>query len=215
LQEASPGICSIAENARDDAQRACSQLRYRWASLFDAADVLRFGKDLFVQLSSATNAAGISWLRRHFEPRGFRIHEVRFDQPYLPLHVDGPIMAPRPGLLMQCPTAMPLDPKLHELFRKNDWEIVIAGEPTRTKGHNIDWDTRVLVYNVFSLDPKTICVEAAETRYMDQLDELGLEVIPVDFYDVAPFGGGLHCGTVDIYREGECEDYLPKQIEGF
>ena len=50
---------------------------------------------------------------------------------------------------------------------------------------------------------------------MEQLDGLGLNVIPVEFSDVAVFGGGLHCSTVDIYREGDCEDYLPEQIEGF
>ena len=25
------------------------------------------------------------------------------------------------------------------------------------------------------------------------------------------FGGGLHCCTADVYREGKCEDYFPKQ----
>ena len=50
---------------------------------------------------------------------------------------------------------------------------------------------------------------------MEQLDQYGFEVIPVDFFDVGPFGGGLHCATVDIFREGNCEGYFPKQIEGF
>ncbi len=72
-----------------------------------------------------------------------------------------------------------------------------------------------LSINVLVLDPKTVCVEASEIAQMEQFDKLGFEVIPVPFWDVAPFGGGLHCATVDIYREGSCEDYLPKQIEGF
>jgi glycine amidinotransferase len=50
---------------------------------------------------------------------------------------------------------------------------------------------------------------------MEQFDKLGLEVIPVPFWDVAAFGGGLDWATVDVYREGVCEDYFPKQIEGF
>ena len=69
--------------------------------------------------------------------------------------------------------------------------------------------------NTFSIDPKTVCVEAHETKYMDQLDKLGFEVVPVPFADVFPFGGGLHCATVDVYREGNCEDYFPNQIDGF
>jgi len=38
-----------------------------------------------------------------------------------------------------------------------------------------------------------------------------MEVIEVDFRDVYPFGGGLHCSTADVYREGKYEDYFPKQ----
>jgi len=44
-------------------------------------------------------------------------------------------------------------------------------------------------------------VEAAEVHMMEQLDQYGFEVIPVDFFDVGSFGGGLHCATVDIFRE--------------
>jgi glycine amidinotransferase len=67
--------------------------------------------------------------------------------------------------------------------------------------------------NTFSIDPKNVCVEANETKYMDKLDKLGFDVIPVPFADVYPFGGGLHCATVDVHREGNCEDYFPNQIE--
>ena len=34
--------------------------------LFDAADILRMGKDLFVQHGFTTNLKGSDWLRRHF-----------------------------------------------------------------------------------------------------------------------------------------------------
>jgi glycine amidinotransferase len=50
---------------------------------------------------------------------------------------------------------------------------------------------------------------------MEQFDQLGFEVIPVPVIDVSAFGGGLHCSTADVHREGSCEDYFPHQIEGF
>ena len=65
------------------------------------------------------------------------------------------------------------------------------------------------------LDQKTVCVESSETAQMEQFDKLGFDVIPVPFWDVAAFGGGLHCATVDVYREGQCEDYFPKQLKDF
>ena len=69
--------------------------------------------------------------------------------------------------------------------------------------------------NCLVIDTKTICIEAAETPMMELLDKYGFEVIPVPLFEVSPFGGGLHCATADVYREGTLEDYFPKQVEGF
>ena len=65
--------------------------------------------------------------------------------------------------------------------------------------------------NVLVLDPKTVCVEKSEVYQAEQLDKLGMEVLPIDLRDVYAFGGGLHCSTTDVYREGKLEDYFPKQ----
>jgi glycine amidinotransferase len=179
--------------------------------LFDAADMMRYGKDIFVQPSVVTNAPGIDWLRRHLEPKGFRLHEVNFGGDTQSIHIDCQFFSPRPGLLIQSPNTPPATPEFHELFKVNGWEIEVADASSGEKPDPSFW----LAYNVLSLDPNTICVEAKETRLMDQLDKLGLEVIPLEYANVAPFGGGLHCSTVDIFREGDREDYFPKQIEGF
>ena len=56
------------------------------------------------------------------------------------------------------------------------------------------------------IDHKTVCVEASEVHQMEQMDKLGMNVIPVPFRDAYAFGGGLHCATADVYREGTCED---------
>jgi glycine amidinotransferase len=182
--------------------------------LFDAADALRCGKDIFVQISLPTTRSGIDWLRRHMEPRGFRVHEVQFDT-VDPWHIDTTVFCPREGLLFQNPNWMPLTEEFHQLFRQNGWEIVECAPPGRTETHQYSSSSFYLGYNVFSLDPENICVEAAERPLMDQLASYGIEPLPVDFNNVSPFGGGLHCATVDVHREGECEDYFPKQIPGY
>ena len=38
-----------------------------------------------------------------------------------------------------------------------------------------------------------------------------MEVILVDLRDAYAFGGGLHCSTADVYREGSLKDYFPNQ----
>jgi glycine amidinotransferase len=182
--------------------------------LFDVADALRCGKDIFVQLSMPTTRSGIDWMRRHLEPKGFRVHEVQFDT-IMPWHIDTTVFCPREGLLFQNPNWMPLGEEFHELFRINGWEIVECAPPGRTETHRYSSSSFYLGYNVFSLDPANICVEAAEKPLMEQLASCGIEPIPVHFNNVSPFGGGLHCATVDVHREGECEDYFPRQIPGY
>lgn len=183
--------------------------------IFDAADIIRFGKDLFMQRSAITNAAGVEWLKRHFGSKGFRVHEVAFGGYPLPWHIDCTVFSPCEGMLFQNPDWMPLTPEFHELFKINGWEIVMSEPPSREKSHPYSFCSPYLSNNTFSIDPKTICVEAGEHRLMDQLDELDFEVIPVEFFEVSPFGGGLHCATIDLNRDGDCEDYFPKQIKGF
>lgn len=180
--------------------------------LFDAADVARFGKDLFVQKSMVTNDSGIDWLRRHYPDH--RVHKVTYKE-MLPWHIDATLIPLRPGLVLVNPERHPLNKAHNQLFKKNNWEIVAAPKSIRKEKMPLCTCSLWLNMNCLVLDTKTVCVEAAETPMMELLDKYGFEVIPVPFFEVSPFGGGLHCSTADVYREGTLEDYFPKQIDGF
>jgi len=181
--------------------------------LFDAADICRFGKDLFVQLSMVTNKSGVHWLRKHFP--NYNVHEVTFDND-VPVHIDATWIPLRPGLVLHCGERT-ADPEMVKFFQMNDWEIVPAARPGKTYKTlpRLCFCSPWLSINVLSLDEKTICVEASEVAQMEQFYKLGFEVVPVPFWDVAPFGGGLHCSTTDLYREGSMEDYFPKRYGRF
>ena len=180
--------------------------------LFDAADVGRFGKDLFVQASTATNAAGIDWLRRHFP--NHRVHTVHFLEES-PIHIDATFVPLRPGLVLLNPDRPPLVPALRDLFKKNDWEILESAKPSHEGNAPLSFCSQWLSMNCVVLDSETVCVEASETAQIKQLEKLGFDVISVPFWDASPFGGGLHCSTADVYRAGTCKDYFPEQVEEF
>jgi len=179
---------------------------------FDAADIVRFGKDLFVQKSMVTNDAGIDWLRRHYPDH--RVHKVRYKET-MPWHMDTTLVPLRPGLVMFNPVRTPLEKAQQELFEKNGWEIIIGPKSVLSKKRPMTFCSIWLNLNILSLDPKTVFVEASEEPVMELFAKHGLEVVPVPFYEVSPFGGGLHCSSADVYREGTFEDYLPKQVNGF
>ncbi|MBQ4133698.1 MAG: serine/threonine protein kinase, partial [Desulfovibrionaceae bacterium] len=193
--------------------------------LWDAADAARAGKDIFWQASALTNRAGMEWLRRYLSARGFRLHAVQFDSSsagyYRPWHIDVVVNMLRPGLMVVSNKKHIMDPKIVDLFRKNDWEIVQAVDPeyqwnetftlsATPQGKGVQGPNWISM-NTFSLSPKEICVSDKEHGYMEQLNKLGVEVIPVSYDKVYKFGGMLHCTTLDVYREGKCEDYFPNQ----
>lgn len=176
--------------------------------LFDAADITRFGKDLFVQHSFTTNLKAMDWLRRHFPDH--RVHAVNFPGDLHPIHIDATFTPLRPGLILSNPMRQ-LPEHQKEVFARNGWEIVLAAKPAHAERPPLCEGSVWLSMNTLVLDPQTICVEASEVYQQEQLEKLGFEVVPVPFRDVYEFGGGLHCATADVCREGTCEDYFPRQ----
>jgi glycine amidinotransferase len=176
--------------------------------LFDAADILRFGKDLVVQHGFTTNLKGIDWIKRHYKDH--RVHAVNFPGDPYPIHIDATFTPIKPGLIINNPQRrLPKEQRI--LFEKNDWKIIDAAQPAHNAPPALCYSSIWLSMNVLVLDPKTVCVEKSEVYQAEQLDKLGMEVIPVEMRDAYAFGGGLHCCTADVYREGVLEDYFPNQ----
>lgn len=178
--------------------------------LFDAADVMRLGKDLFIQHGLTTNRKAMEWLRRMYPD--FRIHAVNFPGDPYPIHIDATFVPLKPGLILNNPQRK-LPKEQRKIFEANDWEIIDAAMPAHKEPPALCYSSVWLSMNMLVIDHKTVMVEASEVHQMDQLDKLGFNVIPVPFRDAYPFGGGLHCATADIYREGDCLDYFPNQVE--
>jgi glycine amidinotransferase len=174
--------------------------------LFDAADIVRCGKDLFVQHGFTTNLKGIDWLRRHFP--NHKIHALNFPGDPLPSHIDCTFLPLRAGLVLSNPLRPPL-PEQIAVFEKNDWQILPAAQPAHNQSPPLCYSSVWLSMNVLSLDQSTVCVEASEIYQMEQFDKLGFEVVPVPFREAYAFGGGLHCATTDIWREGTSSDLFP------
>ena len=144
--------------------------------LFDAADILRFGKDLIVQHGFTTNLKGIDWLRRHFP--NHRVHTVNFPGDPYPIHIDATFTPIRPGLILNNPQRK-LPKEQRKLLRKWMGNCICCStctQYTATFCYSSVW----LSMNVLVLDPKTVCVEKTEIYQAEQLDKLGMEVLPID-----------------------------------
>ncbi|SDT80592.1 arginine deiminase family protein [Actinoplanes derwentensis] len=178
--------------------------------VFDAADMTRMGRDVFVQESMTTNRPGIAWLRRELEPRGLRVHPVHFPLDFFPSHIDCTFVPLRPGLVLTNPDR-PIKDEDATFFTKNDWRFLDAPEASSTNDEMPKYcqSSRWLSMNVLSISPDTIICEDSEVGVHRLLRAEGFEVITVPFRNVYEFGGSLHCATWDVRRTGECADYFP------
>lgn len=178
--------------------------------IFDAADCSRFGRDIFVQESMTTNRPGIRWLKKHLEPRGFRVHTVHFPLDFFPSHIDCTFVPLRPGLVLTNPER-PILKGEEKVFEDNGWEFITAPQPTSTNDEMPMFcqSSKWLSINVFSISPTKVICEEREKPLQDLLTKHGFEVFPIPFRNVFEYGGSLHCATWDVRRNGECEDYFP------
>jgi glycine amidinotransferase len=174
--------------------------------VFDAADFVRCGRDLFVTRSNVTNRMGIEWLRRHLG-ESYRIHEIE-SRCRTPMHIDTTFMPLAPGKLLVNPDYIDVT-RLPELFRS--WDILVAPEPDPIGDpllRLISMCGKWLSMNVLMLDPRRVVVERHHTGMIRALERWGFEPIPCDFMHYAAFGGSFHCATLDIRRRGGLQAYF-------
>jgi glycine amidinotransferase len=186
-------------------------LRYmitEFEPVFDAADFVRCGRDLFGIRSNVTNASGFEWLRRHLARDGYRVHELQH-RCRTAMHIDSTFVPLCPGKVLVNPEYM--DPaKLPAIFKT--WDILVAPRPDPAP--RSAWRFRVsqcspwISINVLMLDPKRVVVEASQKTLIAAFRDWGFQPIPCPFLNYAPFGGSFHCATLDIRRRGELESYF-------
>ncbi|MEO9874207.1 MAG: amidinotransferase [Anderseniella sp.] len=186
------------------------EVRYvinEWEPVFDAADFVRCGRDIFVIKSNVTNEMGIQWLQRHLGSK-FRIHTLRGKCPQ-PMHIDTTFMPLAPGKVLINPEYIDAD-GLPDMFR--NWDILVAPEPDPIVGDRMLELTSMcgkwLSMNVMMIDEKRVICEKHHVGMIKALEGWGFEPIPCSFLHYAPFGGAFHCATLDIRRRGGLEDYF-------
>jgi glycine amidinotransferase len=168
--------------------------------VFDAADFLRFGRDLVVQHSHVTNDFGIEWLRRAVGDE-FTVHVIEVNDPHA-MHIDATLMPLAPGRLLVNPERYVPSP----LFA--DWELIEAPRSTLPGDWPMYFCSPWVNMNLLSLDERTVVVESHEQPLIDELNRRGFDCVPVDFRHVYSFGGSFHCVTTDIRRDADNGQYL-------
>ena len=174
---------------------------------FDAADFLRFGRDIIGQRSNVTNDFGIEWLRRCLGDE-YRVRIMDFDDAH-PMHIDATIMPLKPGLMLVNPERAPralAERMKRSLFK--GWDLVEVPRPVMPDDHCLYMTSKWINMNVVSIDEERVLVEAEDAPMAKFFKNLGLKPIPVPFRHFNTFGGSFHCATCDVRRVGGYDTFL-------
>lgn len=174
-----------------------------YEAVFDAADFIRCGRDIFGQKSNVTNSFGIEWLRRHLGEK-YTIHEIQ-SKCKTPIHIDTTLVPLAPGVMLYNPKFVDKD-KLPDILDK--WDIFEAPEPNIPPGTGFPMSSTWISMNILNIDEKKIIVEKYQKNLIKFLEDLGFIPIPCNFHNFYNFGGSFHCASLDIRRRGTLKSYF-------
>jgi N-dimethylarginine dimethylaminohydrolase len=174
---------------------------------FDAANVLRFGRDLIYLVSGTGNELGGHWLQSILGDE-FRVHFLK--DVYYGSHIDSTIVALRPGLVLCNPSRLN-DETLPPILKQ--WKVLYSPPMENTGRHSPEYVAQSIGsdwidMNAFSISPNLVVVDHNQVSLMKLLEKNGLDVIPLRLRHSKMMGGGPHCVTLDVRRKGTMDRYF-------
>jgi len=175
--------------------------------VFEAANVLRLGRDVLYQVSRSGNELGLRWLESTLALLDdIRVHPLRGVYEYT--HIDSTIALLRPGLVMLNPARIPRH-AVPAVFR--GWDVVWCPEiEPRTTALPYTLSEPWISMNLLMVDPEHAIVDADQPALPRVLEQHGITPIPHRLRHARILGGGFHCVTLDVIRDGGPESYLDR-----
>ncbi len=173
--------------------------------IFDAANVLRLGRDILYLVSDSGNELGCHWLQSTLGNQ-YKVHPCR--NMYSGIHIDTTLVVLRPGLILLNPTVN--IESLPAILRK--WDIIYAPEMNEVHyeaARNYPYSaSKWLGMNLLMLSPTLAAVDSNQTALIKLLESHKIDVLPVLLRHGRVLGGGPHCITLDTRRTGSLESYF-------
>jgi len=170
--------------------------------LFDAANILRIGKDILYLISNSGNALGAQWLQSILGSE-YRVHTCY--NVYNHKHIDTTFTFLRPGLVLVNPERIN-DQNMPALIK--NWDKISCPEMVDV-GYvgQFPLSSTWIGMNFLMINPNLAIVEKRQIHLIKVLEKYGIDTIPLQLRHPRTLGGGFHCATVDVRRKGNLEDY--------
>lgn len=169
---------------------------------FDAANIMKCGKDLFYLVSNSGNRFGAQWLQTTLGDK-YRVHVL--DNVYAFVHLDTTLIPLAPGVVLL--NAKRVGEHNCPAYFKN-WKKLYFNDPVETP-YVDHWAPASpwLGMNVVSITETLVAVEERQTHLIKLLEDNGFDVMRVRMRHCRTLSGGPHCATLDTVRVDEYNDY--------
>lgn len=176
--------------------------------IFDAANIVRLGRDLLCQVSNSGNKLGFQWLKTILEPLGYRIHVA--ERYYSFAHFDSTVLPLRPGLVLFNADRLSSD-WYPPIFK--DWDkIWFTGDRLSVPAANLKGGVApcspYIGLNFLSVNENLVICDIEQDELRRELGKYGIETIGLPCRQARTMSGGFHCSTLDVKRKGDLQDYF-------
>jgi N-dimethylarginine dimethylaminohydrolase len=186
--------------------------------IFDAANIIRIGRDVLFLVSSTANRKAATWLGNVLGP-DYRVHVTHT---YRASHLDSTILPLRSGTVLMngarvneqtCPPVLCGWDKLYftEVAPVPESEVEFhraVRAPVYNQLRQLGVESQLAHIsspwaglNVMSIDPHTVLVHDRQHDMIRALEAKGFTVVPVTMRHCYTMLGGLHCTTLDVVRD--------------
>lgn len=174
-------------------------LDYGKEIMFDAANCLKFGTHILMNVATQNHKLGAKWLKSILEPT-YTVWETNIAGD----HIDSTILPVKPGVaIIMKPDIIPYLPE-----QLQEWELIFI-PTTSLASDNVYLASPKIMLNYLSVNPNCIiCNTEYAPILADKLKHHDVEVIPHTLRHSRLFSGGHHCISLDINRTGQLENYF-------
>ena len=167
--------------------------------MFDAPNVVRLGTDLLYQVSNSGNEKGYDWLKHTFPE-----YTIHLAYQYSGAHFDSTVVPLRPGLVLLNGHRCNED-NYPAIFEK--WDKIFFTDIVDQNSENSAIASSAIGLNILSINERTVIIDKNQKLLMKELKKWGIDSIPLQLRHAMTLGGGFHCVTLDLHREGKLEQY--------
>lgn len=193
-----PRLLDSIYNSTDSQKSALNDFE----PVFDAANILRMGRDILYLVSGSGNELGWQWLQTILGEE-YQVHPCR--NLYASMHIDSTICLLRPGLALINPARVN-ESNLPPLLKK--WDLLTCPEMVEYQYSDLGaFSTPWLGMNLLMLAPDLAVVDRHQEALIWLLEKNGITTIPLALRHGRSLGGGFHCITLDVRRKGKLERY--------